>query len=70
LGYGEVIILPTLHPAAGLYNPNLRKYFEEDFRTLAGLLGRDKDKDKRPSIFDFLNGPRARGKEGNSNVLK
>jgi DNA polymerase len=37
--WGEVLLLPTLHPAAALYNPRLRSLLEEDFRTLKGLLG-------------------------------
>lgn len=33
----EILCLPTLHPAAALYNPRLRNLLETDFRTLARL---------------------------------
>ena len=36
--WGEVILYPTLHPAAALYNPRLRTLLEEDFRALRELL--------------------------------
>lgn len=48
--YGEVLIIPMLHPAAALYNPNLRRLLEEDFTTLKSVLG-----NKKPiSLEDFL----------------
>ncbi len=34
----EVIVLPTLHPAAALYNPRLRGLLEEDFALLGKLV--------------------------------
>lgn len=38
--YGiNVTLLPTYHPAAALYNPQLRSVLEEDFRLLARILG-------------------------------
>ncbi|ABL78200.1 type-4 uracil-DNA glycosylase [Thermofilum pendens] len=36
--WGQVTVFPTLHPAAALYNPAMRKVLEEDFRFLRGLL--------------------------------
>lgn len=36
--WGEVVLLPTLHPAAALYNPRLRSLLEEDFGELKDLL--------------------------------
>lgn len=33
-----VIILPTLHPAAALYNPNVKSLLQEDFKLLKALL--------------------------------
>lgn len=35
----EFLLLPTLHPAAALYNPRLRSLIEEDFRLLGELIG-------------------------------
>jgi len=34
----EVLLMPTLHPAAALYNPRTRKLLEEDFLRLKDLL--------------------------------
>jgi len=34
----EVLLMPTLHPAAALYNPGTRKLLEEDFLRLKELL--------------------------------
>ncbi len=34
----EVLLMPTLHPAAALYNPRTRKLLEEDFLKLKDLL--------------------------------
>ncbi len=48
--YGEVLVLPMLHPAAALYNPNMKELLEKDFETLRQLIG-----NKKPlSIEDFL----------------
>lgn len=33
-GYGNVKLLPLYHPAAGLYNPNMRGVMFEDFKKL------------------------------------
>lgn len=33
----EILCLPTLHPAAALYNPRLRNLLEADFRALSRL---------------------------------
>lgn len=35
--WGEVIIVPTLHPAAALYNPKLKSLLERDFKEIAHL---------------------------------
>lgn len=34
--YGRVKIIPLYHPAAALYNPDLRSVLEEDFKTVKG----------------------------------
>lgn len=40
VGGREILCLPTLHPAAALYNPRLRSLLEADFRLLAQLVSR------------------------------
>ena len=35
--WGEVILFPTLHPAAALYNPKLRDLLEKDFKEISRL---------------------------------
>ncbi|RLF04772.1 MAG: uracil-DNA glycosylase, partial [Thermoprotei archaeon] len=34
----DLMLLPTLHPAAALYNPRLRGLLESDFRLLGSLI--------------------------------
>jgi len=34
----KVLLMPTLHPAAALYNPKTRKLLEEDFLRIKDLL--------------------------------
>lgn len=36
----EILCVPTLHPAAALYNPRLRSLLEADFRLLARIFSR------------------------------
>jgi len=43
----EVVVLPTYHPAAALYNPRLRRIIEEDFARLGDMI-------KRGGIMDYL----------------
>ncbi len=69
LGYGKVKIIPTLHPAATLYNPRLRKYFDDDFRKIAEIIG-SRGKNKSVTLMDFLDGSRDKGEKGNSDVIK
>ena len=47
----EVTILPTYHPAAALYNPQIRKFLEEDFRKLLQVLT---GKLRRTTIDEFF----------------
>ncbi|BAB67347.1 type-4 uracil-DNA glycosylase [Sulfurisphaera tokodaii] len=48
----EIIVFPTYHPAAALYNPNLRKILEEDFKKIRELAITP----KRYTIDYFLGG--------------
>lgn len=53
----EVIVLPTYHPAAALYNPSIRTYLENDLKRAIEIV---KSKFKIPelqkkSIIDFFN---------------
>jgi len=45
----EYTLLPTLHPAAALYNPGLRSLLERDFMVLAQLLRK-----RRGDLTDWL----------------
>uniref|UniRef100_A0A7C3WMI3 Type-4 uracil-DNA glycosylase n=1 Tax=Thermofilum pendens TaxID=2269 RepID=A0A7C3WMI3_THEPE len=54
-GWGEVLLLPTLHPAAALYNPRLRNLLEEDFHTLKSLLG-EEEKPRSVTLDRFFSG--------------
>lgn len=37
-------VMPTLHPAAALYNPQLKSYLEEDFKKLREIIYKGADK--------------------------
>ncbi|HDI31964.1 MAG TPA: uracil-DNA glycosylase [Thermofilum sp.] len=37
-------LLPTLHPAAALYNPSLRRILEEDFKRIKDVITKEKDR--------------------------
>jgi len=51
----RVTLYPTYHPAAALYNPELRGVLEEDFRRLSEILGRQEDGEKRGrSLLDYF----------------
>ncbi|MEM1517462.1 MAG: type-4 uracil-DNA glycosylase [Thermofilum sp.] len=52
--WGEVVLLPTLHPAAALYNPRLRVLLEEDFRELRNLIEAEKGRSRGGTLDDFL----------------
>lgn len=51
----EVMVTPTLHPAAALYNPQLRKLLESDFKLIKDLLNSlgDDRVDSR-TLFDYM----------------
>lgn len=36
--YGKIKFMPLYHPATVLYNPEIRKYLEADFKTIAKLI--------------------------------
>lgn len=37
--WNDILIFPTYHPAAALYNPNLREVLEKDFKVLGSKIG-------------------------------
>ncbi len=43
----KVKIVPTFHPAAVLYKPQLKEYFEEDIKKVVRLIS-------RKTLFDFI----------------
>ncbi|MEM2122122.1 MAG: uracil-DNA glycosylase [Candidatus Bathyarchaeia archaeon] len=50
----KCIVFPCYHPAAALYNPQLRGLFSEDFKTLRSILNVSSRKDGR-TLDEFLN---------------
>ena len=63
-------VFPTYHPAAALYNPNLRKVLEEDFKKIKEMLN---STSKRVTLEYFLGGENRsgnKGEESNSNSIK
>ncbi len=57
---GKVIVIPTYHPAAALYNPKVRPALEKDFsliteaRSNLTRTGKNVAKSKPKSLMDFL----------------
>lgn len=47
----RVQVIPTLHPAAALYNPKFKRYLEEDFMTLKKFV---EGKIRQRGLFDFI----------------
>ncbi|MGQ4891448.1 MAG: type-4 uracil-DNA glycosylase [Candidatus Njordarchaeia archaeon] len=57
IGNIEVKVIPTYHPAAGLYNPQLKKFIEMDFQKVREEMGSKSGEKKRgnqTTLFDFL----------------
>lgn len=52
----NVIIVPTYHPAAALYNPQLRQVLEEDFEgVISEIVGESRSKERRSrSLLDYF----------------
>ncbi len=50
----DVMVLPTYHPAAALYNPKLRKYIIEDIRKVLEVYRKGGYHQKRTSISDYF----------------
>ncbi|TRM87939.1 uracil-DNA glycosylase [Sulfolobus sp. C3] len=57
-----ILVFPTYHPAAALYNPNLRKVLEEDFMKIKETIS-----SKSLTLDNFLYGSGNKGKKGISN---
>ncbi|AWR94617.1 type-4 uracil-DNA glycosylase [Acidianus brierleyi] len=53
--WNNILIFPTYHPAAALYNPNLKEVLEKDFKVLGSKIG-----SKLFTLDNFMNenGPR------------
>jgi len=67
-----VKVFPTYHPAAALYNPNLRKTLEDDFRKIKSILTTTTSS-KRVTLEYFMGGenrPRDKGEESNSHGVQ
>jgi len=50
----KVILIPTYHPAAALYNPRLRKVLESDFRKIGEVLRSELKPSKPRTLLDYL----------------
>nr|WP_306305609.1 uracil-DNA glycosylase [Metallosphaera hakonensis] len=70
--FGKVLVFPSYHPAAALYNPPLRKEMEKDFLELSRLLNKGPTGSNSVTIDMFLNGngPWDKRKEGSGNSIK
>lgn len=67
----DIIVFPTYHPAAALYNPNLRRTLEEDFKKIREMMTTTKP--NKYTIEYFLGGKDRsgnKGEESNSNSSK
>ncbi|NPA23845.1 MAG: uracil-DNA glycosylase [Crenarchaeota archaeon] len=53
MGQQDIIVVPTYHPAAALYNPRLRSYITEDIKK-AVEIAQGRYRVERGSILDFL----------------
>jgi len=51
----EIVVVPTYHPAAALYNPRLRDYIREDLRRAFSIMrGNERVGVRQSSILEFL----------------
>ncbi|MCS7112296.1 MAG: type-4 uracil-DNA glycosylase [Ignisphaera sp.] len=51
----EAVVIPTLHPAAALYNPQLKKLLESDFELIKGVLDSFGGSISRPkTLFNYM----------------
>ncbi|MEM0363594.1 MAG: type-4 uracil-DNA glycosylase [Sulfolobaceae archaeon] len=62
---GKILVFPTYHPAAALYNPELREIIEEDFKKI-----RDAINSKTMTLDNFLYGFRDKREESDRNSSK
>ncbi len=47
----KIVIMPTYHPAAILYKPQLKDVFEDDIKKVAEIIGK---LEKKRTLFDFF----------------
>lgn len=56
---GEVMVIPTYHPAAALYNPNVRGVLEHDFNLIrdsySKALAKSGDRGSGMTLLNFMN---------------
>ncbi len=51
---GAVLVIPTYHPAAALYNPKLRGYLDNDFKLILNAIKSSKELRKGTTLLDFM----------------
>ena len=56
IGSAEVVVIPTYHPAAALYNPKLLPTIENDFKIVKSVLGKDKGSGEEQGLLKWLRG--------------
>ena len=50
----KIIVVPIYHPSAMMYRPSLREDFENDFKTMAKIIGKKfKNEEKQKSLKEF-----------------
>lgn len=50
----RVKVIPTYHPAAALYNPQLREALESDFKLIVKALSEVRGEGRRPTLLNFI----------------
>jgi len=50
----ELILIPTIHPAAALYNPSMRTLLQEDLRRVKEVMEAGTSETKPKTLLDFV----------------
>ncbi len=53
-GVGNVVVIPTYHPAAALYNPRIRPILESDFRLIGSIVKSNEKGKGKTTLLDFM----------------
>ncbi len=58
----EVVVVPTYHPAAALYNPKLLPTIENDFKIVKSVLEKEESTEEGQGLLKWLRGGSVEGK--------